>query len=129
MEFALVAPVLLLILFATIDYGWYLTHCIVTSNAVAEGTRAAVKAREWETDSHAIEDPEQFARTAIAEALWTIKNLASEYVETEILPADESGPRRIQVRVIGLPYKPITGFLGRTMLPTTLAAKAVMAFP
>jgi hypothetical protein len=129
MEFALVAPVLLLIVFAVIEYGWYLTHYIVVSNAVSEGARAAVKAREWETESHGAEDPDQFARMALQEALWTNKDLPDEYVETEIHPSDASGPRRIEVRVIDMPYRPLTGYLGKTMLPETLAAKAVMAFP
>ena len=129
MEFALVAPLLLLILFATIEYGWYLAQCIVVNNAVTEGARAAVKAREWETESHGAENPDQFAREALQEALWTSKDPAGEYVETEIHPADESGPRRIEVRVIDLPYRPLTGYLGKTMMPETLAAKAVMAFP
>lgn len=129
MEFALVAPVLLLIVFATIEYGWYLTNWLVTNNAVSEGARAAVKARDWETDTQAAEDPEAFARTALAEALWINKNLDSEYIETEILPADATAPRRIEVRVINLPYRSLTGYLGKAMLPQTLAAKAVMAFP
>ncbi|BBO86503.1 hypothetical protein DSCO28_70690 [Desulfosarcina ovata subsp. sediminis] len=133
MEFALVAPVLLLIVFATIEYGWYLTNCLVTNNAVSEGARAAVKAREWETDTQGAEDPEEFARTALAEALWINKNLESEldseYVKTQILPADETAPRRIEVRIIDLPYRSLTGYLGKTMLPETLAAKAVMTFP
>jgi Flp pilus assembly protein TadG len=129
LEFALVTPLLLLIVFATIEYGWYLTHWIVTNNAAAEGARAAVKAREWETDTHAAEDPEAFARSALIESLWTHQDLAGEYIETEILPADASAPRRIEVRVVDLPYRPLTGYLGKTMLPETLAAKAVMAFP
>jgi Flp pilus assembly protein TadG len=129
MEFALVAPILLLIVFATIEYGWYLTHWLVTNNAATEGARAAVKAREWESDTHAAEDPEEFARTALAEALWIRPELDSAYVETQILSADETGPRRIEVRVVDLPYRPLTGYLGKTMLPETLAAKAVMAFP
>lgn len=129
MEFALLAPVLLLIVFATIEYGWYLTQCMVTSNAVAEGARAAVKAREWEAETHGVEDPEKFARTAVKEAMWGVKELTGDCIKAEVLKASENGPRRIKVSVEDLPYKPITGFLGETMLPQVLAAKAVMAFP
>jgi hypothetical protein len=129
MEFALVAPVLLLIVFATIEYGWYLTNCIVANNAVAQGARAAVKAREWESAAHGAENPEQFAREALKEALWINQDRVIEHVETEILPADAFAPRRIEVRLIDLPYRPITGYLGQSMLPQTLAAKAVVAFP
>ncbi len=123
------SPILLLIVFATIEYGWYLTNCIVINSAVAEGARAAVKARDWETESHGIEDPVQFARAALTEALWTIKKLAANHVKAIIIPADETGPRRIEVTVTGVSYQPITGYLGQAMLPATISAKAVMTFP
>jgi len=129
MEFALVAPVLLLIVFATIEYGWYLTNWAVLTNAVAEGARAGVKAREWESDTHAAEDPKEFAEQALAEALWTVEELTDESYDIEIIEADSTAPRRLRVAVTELPYRPITGYLGKTMLPTVLAAKAIMAFP
>jgi len=129
MEFALVAPVLLLIVFATIEYGWYLTNWAVLTNAVAEGARAGVKAREWESDTHAAEDPKDFAEQALAEALWTVEELTDESYDIEIIEANSTAPRRLRVAVTELPYRPITGYLGKTMLPTVLAAKAIMAFP
>jgi len=129
MEFALVTPILLLIVFATIEYGWYMTQCLVISNAVAEGARAAVKAREWTADSHDTEDPIRFANTALTEALWTIKDLNAGHIHIRIIPADEAAPRRISVSLIEVPYRPITGYLGKTMLPETLAATSIMAFP
>lgn len=130
MEFALVAPVLLLIVFATIEYGWYLTQNIVMNNAVSEGARAGVKARDWQTSAHNEEDPIQFARTALKEALWIYEESEIlSHVDAHIIPADEHGPKRIEVMVTEMPYQPITGYLGATMLPQTLAAKAVMTFP
>jgi Flp pilus assembly protein TadG len=129
LEFALVAPILLLIVFATIEYGWYLTNWTVLTNAVAEGARAGVKAREWESDTHAAEDPKEFAEQALAEALWTVEALADENFDIEIIEADSTAPRRLRVTVMDLPYRAITGYLGKTMLPTVLAANAIMAFP
>ena len=129
MEFGLVAPVLLLIVFATIDYGWYMTQWIVVNNAVSAGARAGVKAREWETESHEAEDPVEFARQAVKEALWTVADLPDEYIDIDPLDADDNAPRRLRVRIVDLPYRPITGYLGEAMLPGTLAAMAVMAFP
>jgi Flp pilus assembly protein TadG len=129
LEFALVAPVLLLIVFATIEYGWYLTHCVVMNNAVAEGARAGVKARQWETATHGKEDPVQFAETALTEALWTQKNLLPDHIDIRVIEADETAPRRIVVTVSDVPYEPLTGYLGKTMLPEILAAKTVMVFP
>ncbi len=129
LEFALVAPVLLLILFATIDYGWYLTHCVVLNNAVAEGARAGVKARQWETATHGEEDPVEFAFAALSEALWTHQNLLADSIDIHVIEADTTGPRRLVVSVSDVPYVPLTGYLGKTMLPEILAAKTVMAFP
>ncbi|PIE73703.1 MAG: hypothetical protein CSA20_01895 [Deltaproteobacteria bacterium] len=121
-EFALVVPVLLLILFATIEYGWYLTNNMVLINAVADGARAGVKAREWEN-----EDPEDFARKAVLNAMWLSKNAVSSHLEIEIL--DDAPPRRLSVKAIDVPYSPLTGYLGEAMIPSVLAAKAVVAFP
>lgn len=125
-EFGLVLPLLLLIVFATIEYGWYLTNNIVLINAVADGARAGVKAREWED-----EDPEEFARRAVVNALWIGKSAAPAHLEIKILDADydNNEPRRLSVKAIDVPYSPITGYLGETMIPAVLGAKAVVAFP
>ena len=129
MEFALVAPILLLILFATIEYGWYLTNWAVLTNSVSEAARAGVKARDWETDDHAAEDPLEFAQAALVEALWTVDELSSENYDIEIVESDSTAPRRLKVEVTDLPYEPITGYLGEAMLPEVMAAKSIVAFP
>jgi hypothetical protein len=120
-EFALVLPVLLLILFGIIEYGWLLTTQIVLTNAVSEGARAAVRAEE-------AADAISYAETAVNEAFWIPgmkESLQTDGVETEF----HDDPRRIEVRVPGLPYKPLTGFLPAQLIPQTIAAKSVMAFP
>ncbi|WP_035217082.1 TadE/TadG family type IV pilus assembly protein [Desulfobulbus elongatus] len=129
MEFALVVPALLLIVFATIEYGWYLTQWMVLNNAASAGARAGVKAREWESSYNNEEDPVAFARSALKSSLWTMKEFPSDHVDIEILAADETTPRRLKVQVSDVPYQPITGYLGASLLPETLAAKAVLAFP
>jgi Flp pilus assembly protein TadG len=118
-EFALVLPVLLLILFGIIEYGWLFTYQIVLTNAVSQGARAAVKA---EDDMEAMD----FAKQAVREAFW-LQDLKDEAVETEI--QDDESLRRIIVRVPGVTYKPLTGFLPSHLIPEKLSAKAVMAFP
>ena len=47
-EFAMVLPVLLLILFAIMEYGWLMVHQIVLINAVSTGARAAIRANPEE---------------------------------------------------------------------------------
>ncbi len=129
MEFALVAPFLLLIVFATIDYGWYLTQCIVANNAVYDAARAGVRARQWEAADHEVEDPLQFARSTLMDSLWIDRDVPQECVFIQILEADAVHGRRIEVAINQLPYRPITGYLGAGLLPRTLSARAVMAFP
>jgi hypothetical protein len=118
-EFALILPLFLLILFGVIDYGWLLTNQIILTNAVSAGARAAVKAEEDEQS-------QAFARQAVREAFW-IQELKEELVETSIV-ADDS-PKRIEVWVSDLTYRPLTGFLPAALLPQKLTAKAVMVFP
>lgn len=129
MEFALVAPVLLLIVFSTIEYGWYMVQSLVLNNAVAASARAGVKAREWESNDHDAEDPEAFARSILQESLWIFTEYPTDHVAIDILDSDDNNPRRLSVFVSDVPYEPITGYLGENLLPKTLAAKAVLAFP
>ena len=124
-EFALILPMLLLILFSIIEYGWYMTNQIVLNNAVSAGTRAAIKAREWDPY---YEDPEVFARAAVKKAFW-ISALDDEDVLITDISADEDGPRRIEVRVTSYGYRPITGYIPPDLIPGHLGAMAVMAFP
>lgn len=129
MEFALVAPILLLIVFATIEFSWYLTNWTVLTHAVAQGARTGVKARDWGSNNRAAEDPIQFAEAALVASLWTVEDLPNENIDIKIIDADGTAPRRLRVEVTDLPYRPITGYLGKTMLPAVLAAKAIVAFP
>jgi hypothetical protein len=126
-EFALVLPALVLILFSILEYGWYMTQQITLANAVAAGARAGVKAREWDEDNP--QDPAQTARLTVQESFWL-----SDIPEGSIAVDSEyrltvGGPRMIEVKVLNLPYVPLTGYLPDSLLPSGLSAKAVMAFP
>ncbi len=125
-EFAMVLPVFLLLLFSIIEYGWYLTNQVVLSNAVASGARAAIRARNWEPYN---ESPGKFARQAIKEAFWVRLLNDQEIDEPEIIPGDENGPKRIVVTISSLPYKSITGYIAAPLIPDYLAARSVMVFP
>ena len=62
-EFGLILPVFLLLIFAVIEYGWFFTHEIVLTNAVNEGARRAVRERDdFDAGEAAIE--------AVREAFW-----------------------------------------------------------
>jgi Flp pilus assembly protein TadG len=120
-EFALIVPLLLLLLFAVIEYGWVLTQQIVLTNAVASGARAAVKARDWGTHN---EDPETFAREALKAAYW-VAAVEDDRIETTL----RDDPHRIEVTVRGLDCRTLTGYLPPALRPQTLSARAVMVFP
>jgi len=132
LEFALLLPALLMILFGTIEYGWYLTWQFVLNNAVAEGARVGVTAREWDD-----EDPIEMARAAVKRAFW----LAGDEEEDQEAPLEEAliititesedddQLRTLEVAVDEWIYRPITGFLPEALIPASIGAKSVMAFP
>ncbi len=120
-EFALCLPLLLLILFAIMEFGWYFTNQIVLANAVSAGARAGIKAKEWEGENPAI-----FARRATRDAFW-IGDIPS--IRVNITEPSQTSPREIKVRVTSLEYSSITGFLPDDLIPEFVKAKAVMAFP
>ncbi|MBL0715189.1 MAG: pilus assembly protein [Desulfosarcina sp.] len=121
MEFALVVPIFLLLLFTVLEYGWVLTQQIVLTNAVSTGARAALKARNWGAHN---EDPEAFARDAFKIAYW-FTDVDDDQIETNL----RKNPHRIEVAVRSLNCQPLTGYLPRCLLPRTLSARAVMVFP
>ena len=120
-EFELCLPLLLLILFAIIEYGWYFTNQIVLANAVSAGARAGIRAKEWEGENPAI-----FARRAARDAFW-IGDIPG--ISVDIVEPSQTSPREIKVRVTSLEYSSITGFLPDDLIPEFVKAKAVMAFP
>ena len=122
-EFALVLPMLFLVLFAIIEYGWLLTNQIVLTNAVSEGARAGIKAGEWNDDAEICD----YAEAAVKSAFWPAA-LNEADVKAEI-KSDPNGFRRMEVEVANMTYKPITGYIPSSLMPDHLAAKAVMIFP
>lgn len=128
LEMAIVLPILLLIFFAIIEYGWCFVNWIMLHNAVSEGARAGIRARDWETENAHAEDPVAFAREAAVDAFW-LSPLPANEVNVVILEADGNKPKRIKVEILEHPYKSITGYLLKSMIPESLGARAVMAFP
>ena len=124
-EFGLLLPLFLLLIFAMIEYGWYFTHEIVLTNAVTEGARRAIK-EENETDARTA------ALEAVREAFW-LSDLEDDdgiesVVNVEILdPEDE--PKRVIVSISSLAYKQLTGFMPSKMVPNVIGAKSVMTYP
>jgi len=127
LEFGLVLPALLLILFSIIEYGWYMTQQMTLVNAVAAGARAGVKAREWDGENP--QDPEELARKAVREHFWLF-DIPDQLISTDAeLYAADGGPRMMEVKVSGLQVSSLTGYLPEALLPRRMSARAVMVFP
>lgn len=127
LEFGLVLPVLLLVLFSIIEYGWYMTQQMTLVNAVAAGARAGVKAREW--DAEHPQDPEELAREALRDHFWLF-DIPDQFITTDAeFYATNGGPRMLEVKVSGLEVGTLAGYLPEALLPRRMSARAVMAFP
>jgi Flp pilus assembly protein TadG len=127
-------PVLFLILFGIIEYGWYMINQIVLTNAVSEGARAAVGTTSDDADTVAV--------TAVKSSFWLtgfeadgnnafMNNGYLEDLEGEPIVAtynENSDPPTITVTA-RLSFPQITGFMPEGTIPRFLAAKSVMAFP
>ena len=125
-EFALVLPMLLLILFGIVEFGWYMTCRFTLNHAVSEGARAGVAALEWED-----EDPVVLARRTVRDSFWLLKEDQYDAFEQAIqATVGRLGQlRALNVVVSEWPYQPITGFLPEKLFPDTLEARSVMVFP
>ena len=125
-EFALVLPMLLLILFGIIEFGWYMTCQFTLNHAVSEGARAGVAALEWED-----EDPVDLARQTAQESFWLLKEEQYDaFEETIHATVGQLGDlRALTVAVSEWPYQPLTGFLPEKLIPDKLQARSVMIFP
>lgn len=126
-EFALILPLLLLVLFATLEYGWYMVNQAVLTGAVSAGARAGIKAQEWNEENP--EDPETEARRAVKENFWPFAIEDGQIETDDEFYLTDSGPRMIEVAVSSLPYQSLTGYLPEGLFPRNLGAKAIMAFP
>ncbi|RLB08628.1 MAG: hypothetical protein DRG39_08590 [Deltaproteobacteria bacterium] len=113
-EFALLLPLLLLILSLIIEYGWYFTNWIELTNAVSAGARAGIKAEEWEG-----EDPKDLAENVVNNNFWD---------PLQVGVTEEDSPRRIIVTAT-YKYKALMGPFTESLIPQTIKSSATMVFP
>ena len=134
-EFAMLLPVWLMIFFAFLDYGWYLTHIFVLDHAVTSGARAGVKVKYWlEPDDEAYKAPADIAKQAVRHSFWlgSIResDIEVRYINQDNEEVDENGEVfYLEVRVPKLAYSFLAGYLPEGMIPGTIGAIALAAFP
>jgi len=113
-EFALLLPLLLLILGLIIDYGWYFTNWIQLTNAVSAGARAGIKAEEGQEAN--------LAKDVVNNNFWdSLQELRAEV-------KDSPSPRRIIVTAT-YNYTPLLGPFTESLVPHTIKTSATMVFP
>jgi len=134
-EFAILLPVWLMIFFAFLDYGWYLTNIFVLDHAVTAGARAGVKVKYWlEPDDDAYKDPGEIAKQMVRRSFWLgsiqDNDIEVKYINQDNEEVDETGEHfYLEVRVQKLAYSFLAGYLPEGMIPETIGAVALAAFP
>jgi Flp pilus assembly protein TadG len=123
-EFVIVLPVFLLIVFAAIDWGWYFVRRETAVNAVREGARVA-SVEPFRTD----------AATTQAAGLTAARAAIVSYLTGAGHPAGNPTCSRttvgvdaaVQCDLTDYPTGPLTG-LAWTLVPHTVSVRAVMRF-
>jgi Flp pilus assembly protein TadG len=111
LEFALVAPVLLLSIFGVLDWSWFMYRRVPVILAAERGARAAAGVR--------VDQNPEGAATAAAEEWLTRYGMASGAVVTAVLTV-EGGGNVVEVRV-EVPSRPLVGVVG---VPATITSEA-----
>lgn len=137
-EFAILLPVWLIIFFALLDYSWYLTNFMIMENAVSTAARAGVKVKYWSDKGGDDEDPALIAKNAVKHSFWLSNALTDENINVYIKDkdnnrvdesADYNEYKYLEVRVVDFKYPILVGYLSESMLPRSISAISLMAFP
>lgn len=122
-EFAILLPLLLLLLLNTMEWGFALWTQMTLENAVRDGARAAAVITDWNTNftnrSNQIRNL-VVSRVSVLPA--TLRAGINGRVTTQV-KVDAYNVMSLKVAVTGQPYKPITGFPG-VIAPSSLSASA-----
>ncbi len=116
-EFVIVLPVFLLLLLASIDWGWYFVMRETVVNATREGARVGSAAP---SEGAASIDAAQAVSNYLSGSLGASRDKAAEVTIVWV-----GGRRAISVRLVNYPAGSITGFTA-THVPETITASTVM---
>jgi len=122
-EFAILLPVMLLMLLGLMEWGFLLWTQTTYVNAVREGSREAVVIRDWDTNYSARATE---TRNTVVSRLRglpaSITNGISNQITIELLP-NSTHINSIRISIVKQPYKSIIGFAD-VVVPKTLSASA-----
>jgi Flp pilus assembly protein TadG len=123
-EFALILPLFLTILFATMDYGWMFFNQIVIASAAREGARVGALTAGTQAQVES-------AATVAAKDFMDQNGIKSSDASVTSSLATGSTPKTVTT-AIALTFKPLVGVLflpaGAQPYPSKLNAKAVMRY-
>lgn len=120
-EFALITPIIILILMGIIEYGWLLYRRSEATRAVREGVRFAVVMPQ-----NSVPDVPTLAETRCVEVLTLLHfdlTDATIIAETSDLTGDAGGIDDTLTLTLTMPYRPITGGL----VPTPAGLQVAMS--
>ena len=127
MEFSLVFVVFMMILLATIDWGFYLYSTMILDGAVRDGARTAVTCSDWSANYDARSDVIKdivMARTTYL-PLSVTTGLRGR-INIQLQP-DITNIQDIVVSISNQPFRTFGGFLG-VIVPQTISVQAIMRY-
>ena len=120
-EFALVLPLLLVMVLGAIDWGWYFFIDQLVTNAAREGARSGTMLPPTSSDS----DAAAAALSASNNYLTSVQLKATGVAATTVTVTTASGPTKAVQVTITYPVGSLTGFL-TTLVPTNAVGVSVM---
>ena len=122
-EFAVLLPVLLLMLLGLMEWGFLLWTQTTYVNAVREGSREAVVIRDWDTNYAArASEVRNLVVNRLSGLPASLTQGVSGRITIQLLPS-ASHIDSIRISITGQPYRPIMGF-APVAAPKTLSASS-----
>lgn len=122
-EFAVVIPVLLVLLLGLMEWGFLLWTQTTFVNAVRDASRVAVTVEDWEVNQAAREtEVKNLVANRVGALPPSLIQDISTHTTVELIP-NAANISSIRVSIAGQPYDPIIGFAG-ALVPDSLSATA-----
>ena len=122
-EFAIIVPLLLMLLMGLMEWGFLLWSQTMFVNAVRDGSRSAVVVREWNTNTVSKqEDIKNIVIERLQSLPASITSGITNNITVELLPSS-ANVASVKVSIVSQPYDPIIDFAG-FLTPDSLSASA-----
>lgn len=122
-EFAIVIPVLLVLLLGLIEWGFLLWAQTTYVNAVRDASRVAVTVEDWDSNQAAREtEVINIVVNRVSALPPSLTQDVANRVVVELIP-NAANLNSIRVSIAGQPYNPIIGF-AQALVPANLSATA-----